>query len=172
MEGNAPQEFTVTVIVCLSAVKHGENVTGGGKRKGIKADKCGDWKVKVSYMFFLFSHAFKPWQVCSSSPHPYSQWRWPLSALPRNTQSCLVSLSPFLPTLPPSSLSHAIPPFTTTLLLFLSMVGSLTPLMSQHTVIALNGDNGMPCRRGRCGSVWEALLESARACLPVRSSHL
>lgn len=60
---------------------------------------------------------------------------------------------------PPSSLSHAIPAFTSTLLLFFSMVGSLTPLMSQHAVIALNGDNGMPCRRGRCGSVWEALRE-------------
>lgn len=60
---------------------------------------------------------------------------------------------------PPSSLSPAIPPFTTTLLLFFSMVGSLTPLMSQHAVTALNGDNVMLCRRGRCGSVWEALRE-------------
>lgn len=49
--GMCPQKFMVTVIVCLSAVKRVGNVTGGGKRKGIKADKCGDWKVKVSYMF-------------------------------------------------------------------------------------------------------------------------
>lgn len=40
--GMRPQEFTVTVIVCLSAVERVENVTSGGKRKGIKADKCGD----------------------------------------------------------------------------------------------------------------------------------
>lgn len=77
-----------------------------------------------------------------------------------STQKHTVSLSLSLAhPHPPSSLSHAIPPFTTTLLLFFSMVGSLTPLMSQHAVTALNGDNGMLCRRGRCGSVWEALRE-------------
>jgi len=37
--------------------------------------------------------------------------------------------------------------------------GSLTPLMSQHTVIAVNGDNGMPCRTRE---MWKCVRSSAR----------
>ncbi len=97
--GMCRQEFTVTVIVCLSAVKRDRNVTGGGKRKGIKADKCGDWKVKVSYMF-LYSAMRSILDKRAILPRIHTANGCGLYLLYPETHSLSLSLSPILTTRP------------------------------------------------------------------------